>query len=252
MVNIISWETKNEGVSVKSYSGFVPVSALLLLLGFALTSQAADTVCGPEIKDEIAAELDKMASLSDDERLAIEAQLYEKYAYCAQDVTVTPAAVDAAQILPVATNNFYIAAAECGARVSNLGSLYYEQMSCCGYHPQRRQFACPVTIKQVFGFGSAPWPGSREYVLNCVADNNGVFVPVALDNVHLANEMWGNNPTWQFAVVARASQNLHTVTPLNGQTRRARSILSWGLQPTSCNYRPIWGNALNYSIRLDQ
>ena len=39
---------------------------------------------------------------------------------------------------------------------------------------------------------------------------------------------------------------------MNGPTRKARSILSWALPPTNCNYTPIWGNALNYRIRLDQ
>ena len=53
-------------------------------------------------------------------------------------------------------------------------------------------------------------------------------------------------------MIANANDNLFTVYPMNGQTRRARSILSWGLQPTGCNYLPIWGNALNYQIRLDQ
>jgi hypothetical protein len=31
-----------------------------------------------------------------------------------------------------------------------------------------------------------------------------------------------------------------------------RSILSWGFPPNNCNFMPIWGNALNYRIRLDQ
>ena len=104
----------------------------------------------------------------------------------------------------------------------------------------------------VFGFGTAPLPGSREYVLHCVADANGTLVPVAEDSVHLANEMHGANPTWQFAVIANANDNLHAVYPMDGTTRWARSIMSWGLQPTSCDYQPIWGNALNYRIRLDQ
>jgi hypothetical protein len=88
-------------------------------------------------------------------------------------------------------------------------------------------------------------------VLNCVADASGVLVPVARDSVHLANSVSGP-PTWQFAVIAIANQNLQTVLPLAGQTRRARSILSWQLRPTDCNYQPIWGNAINYRIRLDQ
>lgn len=246
MVTTILTTTRNDTTAAKSHINFTS-SVVFLLLGFAFTSQALSApVCGPEVKEEVAAVLGAMADVSDSERLALEDELYKKYAYCAQDTADIPKAQ------AIAPNNFYIAAAECGAKVSNLGSLYYEQMSCCGYHPQRHQFACPITIKQVFGFGSAPQPGSREYVLNCVANNSGVLVPVGLDSVHLANEMWGNRPTWQFAVIATANRNLHTVYPLNGQTRRARSILSWGLQPTSCNYTPIWGNALNYSIRLDQ
>jgi hypothetical protein len=56
----------------------------------------------------------------------------------------------------------------------------------------------------------------------------------------------------QFAVIARASQSLNLVLPLTGQTRVAKSILSWNLPPTACDYRPIWGNALTYRIRLDQ
>jgi hypothetical protein len=79
--------------------------------------------------------------------------------------------------------------------VSNLGSIFYEEMSCCGYDPQRRQFACPVKIKQTFGFGGAPLPGSREHVLHCVADANGNLVPVGHDSVHLANALAGQQPT---------------------------------------------------------
>ncbi len=60
-------------------------------------------------------------------------------------------------------------------------------MSCAGYDPQRRQFASPIKIKQTFGFGGAPLPGSREHVLHCVADVGGILRPVGHDSVHLAN-----------------------------------------------------------------
>ena len=97
---------------------------------------------------------------------------------------------------------------------------------------------------------AAPLPGSREFVLNCVADAAGVFRPVGVDSVHLSNSAVA--PSWQFAVIAAANQNLGLVQPMNGATRRARSILSWGFQPTNCAFVPIWGNAVNYRIRLDQ
>jgi len=125
-------------------------------------------------------------------------------------------------------------------------------MSCAGYDPQRRQFAAPIKIKQIFGFGGAPLPGSREHVLHCVADPAGVLRPVGHDSVHLADATANQPPTWQFAVITNANINLQLIQPMNGQTRRARSILSWQLTPTDCNYVPIWGNALNYRIRLDQ
>jgi hypothetical protein len=217
-----------------------------LFVGFvaALWSPSAayaqdQTTCGPEVKEEVAKTLAAVAGASEASQLKLEAELYAKYKYCGQDAQFAP-------------TTFVAAARECGAGVSNLGSLFYEEMSCCGYDPQRRQFACPVKVKQPFGFGAAPLPGSREHVLHCVADAAGTLVPVGRDSVHLANAIGVQSPTWQFAVVANANQNLQTIQPMNGQTRRARSILSWALTPTNCNYVPIWGNALNYRIRLDQ
>jgi hypothetical protein len=109
-----------------------------------------------------------------------------------------------------------------------------------------------VKIKQTVGYGPAPLPGSREYVLHCVADANGMLQPVGYDSVHLSNAIAGQLPTWEFAVIAAANRNLQLVQPMNGITRRAHSILSWGFAPTNCGFNPIWGNALNYHIRLDQ
>lgn len=209
---------------------------LLAAAALPLSAQAQQ-VCGPEIKAEAAKELNEIANLPEEAQGEAQAKLYEKYKFCLQ--------ADAPQ-------EFHVAARECGARVSQLGSTYYEEMSCCGYDPQRRQFGCPVKVKQRFGFGGAPLPGSREYVLNCVANAAGVLQPVGVDSVHLADEIFGVAPTWQFAVITSANQNLNLLQPMNGATRQARSILSWGFQPNNCNFVPIWGNALNYRIRLDQ
>ena len=213
-------------------------TVLLVSLPSAALAQT-QTFCGPEVKEEVVKALATVQNAPDADKLALEKELYTKYAICAQD----------AQLVP---SSFFVAARQCGATVSNLGSLFYEEMSCAGYDPQRRQFAAPIKIKQTFGFGGAALPGSREYVLHCVADASGTLRPVGHDSVHLANAIGNQTPTWQFAVIANAHENLHTVYPMSGQTRRARSILSWGLRPTHCNYTPRWGNALNYRIRLDQ
>ena len=106
-----------------------------------------------------------------------------------------------------------------------------------------------MKIKQLFGFGGAPLPGSRE-TCSTASPIGGTSRPVGRDSVHLANSPTA--PTWQFAVITNANQNLQPFQPMNGQTRRARSILSWGFPPTNCYFQPIWGNALNYRIRLDQ
>ena len=208
-------------------------SALLMSLPSAALAQG-QTVCGPEVKEEI---VKALAGVSGADKLAVEKELYSKFQYCTLDAQQVP-------------SSFFVAARECGAEVSNLGSLFYEEMSCSGYDPQRRQFASPVKIKQTFGFGPSPLPGSREHVLHCVVDGSGTLVPVGRDTVHLSDT--NERPTWQFAVIVSANDNLHAIYPMDGSSRKVRSILSWELTPTDCNYKPIWGNALNYRIRLDQ
>ncbi len=216
-------------------------AGLLAAMALPQVALAQDaTACGPSVKADVIKLLDAAAKQGSDALTKAEAEVYSKYQSCAL--------VDAAKV--PASDPIYVAARQCGAKVSYLGSIYYEEMSCCGYDPQRRTFACPVRVKQPFGFGPAPLPGSREYVLNCVADPNGVFRPVGDDSVHLADSAFA--PSWQFAVVANAVNNINLVQPMNGTPRRARSILSWNLRPTSCSYQPIWGNVLEYTIRLDQ
>ena len=231
--------------SLSGQGGRRYATRILLVVGSVLAASLPSsalaqttTICGPEVKEEVARILTAAAGADDAARAKLDTELYATYQFCAQDAQLAPA-------------SFHAAARECGASVSNLGSIFFEEMSCSGYDPQRRQFASPIRIKQTFGFGAAPLPGSREYVLHCVADAGGILRPVGRDSVHLANAI-NQAPTWQFAVIANASENLSTVYPMNGQTRRAKSILSWGLAPTHCDYTPIWGNALNYRIRLDQ
>lgn len=129
------------------------------------------------------------------------------------------------------------------------GDLFYERLRCCGYEPQKKLFNCPVEIRHPAGFGAFPVPGSYEYVLTCV-QLGGAWRAVALDRVHVANGVSGK-PPWYTAVTAAARSPLAAM-PLDGRTLNARSILSWNLSPQSdCNYRPIWGNVIEYRIRLD-
>lgn len=209
---------------------------------FAAPALAQVEVCGTDVKEKVAQLVSEQRLIDADpwspEALELQDRIYEQFAACAIDP-----AIDAATPSAVALPPWY-----CG-KLAWQGSLSYERMPCCGYDPQKRLFGCPVEIRLPVGFGLAPIPGSREYVLTCV-DFGGGFVPVAWDSVHLANDVSGSNPTWYFAVIANARNQLSRM-PLKGQMFRARSILSWGLAPSSCNYHQIWGNTLEYQIRLD-
>ncbi len=231
-------------MTMRGLNPFALLAAFLvacLAAGFAEPARAQDaTSCDGSVKTKIVGALADAAKLTETEQLALQASLYQQYAACG---------VNDAKALPT-TDPFFAAVKQCGASATKRGSLFYEEMSCCGYDPQRRTFACPIKVKQRFGFGAAPLPGSREYVYNCVKDASGNFVPVGYDSVHLSDSI--DSPTWQFAVVANATQNLNAVQPQSGATRTARSILSWNFRPTGCYYQPIWGVAIDYRIRLDQ
>lgn len=192
-------------------------------------------VCGDDVKKEVLEALAKAQDLSEKERLAAESRIYRRYQR---------------RCLPQSWPRWLaITARGCGARVSSYGSTYYEDMPCCGYDPQKRLFGCPVRIKRQTWYGITLQPGSREYVLNCVQDSTGNWREVGHDSVHLSSSK--HQPTWQFGVMAFANENMSLVQPLDGRPANARSILSWALEPTGCDYRPIWGNVIDYKIRLD-
>ncbi|MCH9647066.1 MAG: hypothetical protein K0U98_02440 [Deltaproteobacteria bacterium] len=136
------------------------------------------------------------------------------------------------------------------------GSIFWEQIDACGYHPQRRELDCAVEVRQRFGFAGTPpgapgfnGPGSWEWIQFCV-DFGGGLVPINLSAVHVHDEAYGVNPSWYYGVSVQANPALHTAL-VNGQTLKARAILSWTLIPTGCNYIPIWGNQADFKIKLD-
>lgn len=236
---------------VKLFGSFVV--AILAMTALPQAAQAQTTTsCTPDIKLQFLAKMDEIEKqygpdqdvkdglpIAPTGKLAAEKAVYEQFQSCGLNQAPQGPA-------------FFNAVRQCAAAPvpAQTGSTFYEEMSCCGYDPQKREFACPVRIKQNFGFGGSPFPGSREHVLTCVTNAQGVFVPVALDKVHLSNS--ANAAPWMFAVTADVVTNFNTVLPLNQATARARSILSWNAVPRDCNYRPIWGNTVEYRIRRDQ
>ncbi|MFQ5349871.1 MAG: hypothetical protein ACE5EG_05445, partial [Thermoanaerobaculia bacterium] len=191
--------------------------------------QTGETRCPPELREELA----KLLAENDD--VSVRRDIQEKYRYCAKEGAQLPRSL-------IARHEY------CG-RLVYAGSLYFERLRCCGYEPQKRLFNCPVEIRQPLGFGAYPVPGSYEYVLSCV-HLDGSWQPAAVDRVHLTNGQTGD-PDWYTAVTAKAGGELAELE-LNGRTLRARSILSWNLTPKGdCDFRPVWGNVIEYKIRLD-
>lgn len=139
--------------------------------------------------------------------------------------------------------------------IKDTGSVYYEGIDSCGYHPQRREGSCSIEVKKPFGFGGQPsvGPGSWEYMAFCVYGLPSNPLGWTLQNisaVHVHDEAFGATPSWYYTITDQAETNLHT-TPVNGKTYLAKSILSWGIKPKGCNHDPIWGNEAYYRIRLD-
>jgi hypothetical protein len=132
-------------------------------------------------------------------------------------------------------------------------SVFYEELKACGYHPQREELDCTVEIKQRFGFIGVPaiGAGSNEFVLFCVDYADGLgLVPVHTNGVHVHDEAFGVQPKWYFGLVVQSNPRLLALVN-NGRTLKARAILSWNVPPTACNRVPVWGNWLDFRIRLD-
>jgi hypothetical protein len=135
--------------------------------------------------------------------------------------------------------------------ITNTGSTFYEAIKGCGYHPQRKELACNIEIRQRFGFGGnvCAAAGSHEFVLFCV-DYGAGLVPVNVNGFHVHDEGFGVNPSWEFAAVVQSDWKLLS-QPYKGQTLKARAILSWGTPVLACNGAPTWGNQADFRIRLD-
>ena len=145
------------------------------------------------------------------------------------------------------------------------GSVFYEEIKACGFYPQESRLECVIDIKQKGGYGGPVGAfGSFEFVQFCV-DWNGDSVfsasdVVGMGIVQMHDEASAASPPWQYAVyqdinppggLRTSNSGASTTTTTGGPTRKARAILSWFSAPTSCNYSPIWGNIVDFVIRLD-
>ncbi|HKP62168.1 MAG TPA: hypothetical protein VJV78_35795 [Polyangiales bacterium] len=213
--------------------------ALTPLWAAALAGQAAaQEVCGNDVKLEVVNALSKYDDPTSKDALAAQQELYKKLEYCLKEPPKDnqPAA--------------RLRARACG-KIPFVGSLYWEQMPCCGYDPQEYTFACPIEILRDSGFGAPAYPGSFEHVLVCV-DYGAGLVPVARDWVHLADNISGTRPIWNFAALPKVFDQGFLAQHFDNLAYPARAVLSWSIEPADCQQTPIWGHAVDFKIRLDK
>jgi len=143
------------------------------------------------------------------------------------------------------------------------GNTNYEELTGCGYHPQRRELACVVELKKTSGYGGTPpYPahmGSFEWVKFCVyypsSQPNPGWEAVNTSAVHVHDKpptpIAMYPPPYHYAVIVQANPRLHQAL-VNGQTLWARAALSWGSPPSQSWCSPgFWGNAIWLKIKLD-
>lgn len=135
--------------------------------------------------------------------------------------------------------------------VTNTGSVFYERLNSCGYHPQAEQVSCDVELRQTFGFGGFPG-GSNEHVLFCFDCNlDGIFDFITRGFVHVTDDISGATPGYFFEAHSTTFDAPAQCTVNNGGATHVRAILSWFTQPANCVAQPIWGNQIDFTARRD-
>ena len=145
------------------------------------------------------------------------------------------------------------------------GSVFYEEIKACGFYPQETRLECIIEIKQTNGYaGPVGSFGSVEHVYFCIDYNNDgqftQFESAGQGSVQMHDESAGAKPPWQYAIyrdfnpfggLRTANNGNNAPTTTNAPTRTVRAILSWFFAPTGCNFRPVWGNIVQFRIRFD-
>lgn len=131
------------------------------------------------------------------------------------------------------------------------GSVWYEQLNSCGYHPQNETVFCDVEVKLPTYYGPFP-TGSLEYVLYCLDCNlDGAWDFQTLGSVHVTDDISGGPFSFYFNAAASTMTAPPMCTVNDGLNTNVRAILSWVAMPAGCNFIPVWGNQIDFTARRD-
>jgi hypothetical protein len=139
------------------------------------------------------------------------------------------------------------------------GNTFWEQTRACGFYPEETRLECVIDIKRPSGYGGPVNSfGSFEFVSFFVDwHSNGFQLSdyVGSGIVQVADGSAGTS----FAVyrdfnppggprTSNGGPSANTIT--SGPLLRARAILSWASPVTNPNGIPVFGNVLNFTIRM--
>lgn len=219
-------------------------AAVFVTVALVAAPVAAQTACDESVRQQF---------LTDVEDGASEADLEAKYGHCRENLE-SPTCSEPAESMTAG-----LGLAERFKVVSNNGSIFFERMNGCGYHPQAETLACDVELRQNFGYGGFPG-GSNEHVLYCMDCNrDGLWDYVTLGSVHVTDNASGFPPPFFFNATATtwaAPPGSGCVTN-NGASVVVKAVLSWVFRPNQLNlghcntFRPFWGNTIFFQARND-
>lgn len=131
------------------------------------------------------------------------------------------------------------------------GNTSYEQLMCCGFHPQLSQLEAVVHVKKNAGYTeSLCHGGSPEYVRFFTSSDGGAtWVDQGLTSFHAYN-VAGPRPL-EYAV--SLGINPRRTFCFKENLLKVRAILSWNVAPTpgDPNFIPVWGNVLNVDVQVE-
>lgn len=222
----------------------------VVLATAAQAATVAQSACDANVRAEFLAEVEAGATAE---------ELEDKYAQCRENLE-EPTCTDPSSPTAILADRL--------KTVTNNGSIFFERMNGCGYHPQAETVACDVELRRRTGYGGFPG-GSNEHVLFCLDCNrDGAWDYASLGSVHVTDDVSGGPLSFYFNVSATTwaaplrnpntpPPNFVNCTVNNGAAIDVLAVLSWALRPdpvnlTSCyTFNPFWGNTIFFTARND-
>lgn len=200
------------------------------LISWPAAGTVSEPICGIEPLP-VCGDSEREAFLADAEAGVPIEELVELYGHCAKEAL--PTSMTEKTII---INN-------------GVGSIFYERMNGCGYHPQARHAACDVEVRRNTWYGPFP-AGSNEWVTFCFFCGGG-WIPIQ-GSVHVTNDVQGVvPPSFGFMAFAPAPANCPAG---NGVSFPIRAVLSWAVpagNPCTLNPVLVWGNQIILDTRAD-